>query len=468
MPMPEEQSDTPASLQLDDAPIAAIATPSGSGAVGIIRLSGGDLSPILQTLLCGDSLPARKATVRAIRDDEGELIDEPLLLHFPPPHSYTGEEVLEIHAHGNPLLLDRLMALLCALGARPARAGEFSQRAFLNGRLDLAQAEAVADLIAASSDTAMRAAARSMKGAFSKEVDALMQGIVDVRAHAEASLDFPTEELEPHSSDELSRRLGNLLGCLDSLLQGARGTVVLGEGTTVALIGRPNSGKSSLLNALAGESLAIVADTPGTTRDLIRARLTLGGLSATVTDTAGLHRQAADSVEQQGMERSRTLIQQTDILLLVGEVGDDFAALPHALGVAELLADLLEDGSQTRLLCICNKIDLADESWQLPDEVIAVSALTGEGLDNLQRAIGRLAGLDRDGQSDFLARRRHLYQLQQARARLNEAGSELQNGRLELAAEQMRLALTALGEITGACTSEDLLARIFADFCIGK
>lgn len=443
----------------DDTPIAAIATADGRGAIGIVRLSGGDLQPILRLLLPDGTPEARRASVRTICDSAGEVIDEPLLLHFPAPHSYTGEEMLEIHAHGNPLVLDRLLARLCELGARPAQAGEFTQRAFLNNRMDLAQAEAVADLIAASSDAAVRAAARSLKGAFSEQIAGLVQGVTDLRVQLEGQLDFPAEDLELEDNAELQRRVDELRRQVGALLQGAHRTVALGEGATVALIGRPNSGKSSLLNALAGEQVAIVADAPGTTRDVVRARLTLGGLSAEVADTAGLHESTADAVELQGMTRSRALAEEADIVLLIGEAGDDFASLPESLALGL---------PGNRVLCVCNKMDLAKDGWHPPQEVVAVCALTGEGLNELQEGIARLAGLDGDGESDFLARRRHLHQLHLAEGNLAEAAAELTGGSIELAAEQMRLTQRALGEITGIVSSEDLLAEIFAGFCIGK
>jgi tRNA modification GTPase len=440
--------------------IAAIASAPGAAGVGVLRVSGPAVPGIAAELLGRDPDP-RRAHFAAFRERDGELIDRGLLLYFPAPASYTGEHVLELQGHGSPVLLDALLRRVCSMGARLARPGEFTERAFLNGKLDLAQAEAVADLIAARSQAGARAALRSMEGVFSRKVHDLLQSLIALRVHIEAAIDFPEEEIDFLADPTIMRQLQALRAELDALLREAQRGVRLNDGLRVAIIGRPNAGKSSLLNALAGSDRAIVTDIAGTTRDVLREQLNLDGVSLELADTAGL-RDTDDPVEREGVRRAHGELARADVALLV----TDLAQAEHDLA---LLADL--PASVERIVFI-NKIDLAGGTprYDVRPEAIWVwaSAKTGVGLDALRDHLKQLAGSG-SGEGAFSARRRHVLALEEVALHLDQAEQVLRVTRAgELAAEELRQAQQALGEITGSYTSDDLLGAIFSSFCIGK
>jgi tRNA modification GTPase len=441
--------------------IAAIATPSGAGGVGIVRVSGPHARAVAQALT-GRNPQARKVYVCAFRDSAGSILDRGLMLYFAAPKSFTGEDVLELHAHGSPVVLNRLLRRACELGARPARAGEFSERAFLNGKLDLVQAEAVADLIAAGSEAAARAALRSLEGDFSNSVRALFDALVNLRAWLEAALDFPEEEIDFLGAPQLADGLHRLDAQLGDLLAAARRGVVLRDGLHVVIVGRPNAGKSSLLNALARSERAIVTDIAGTTRDVLRETVNLDGIALTLADTAGL-RESADAVEAEGMRRARNELGRADVAILVTETAQAQADL-HLL-------DACAPGASR--IVVHNKIDLSNEAAgvQTPQsgEIhIWLSARTGAGLDLLREELKRLAGHGDSAQGAFSARTRHVQALENVAAHLDAAKEHLEHRTGELAAEELRQAQQALGEITGQFSSDDLLGKIFSTFCIGK
>lgn len=440
--------------------IAAIASASGAAGVGVLRVSGPAVPGIAGELLGRDPEP-RRAYFAAFRERDGELIDRGLLLYFPAPASYTGEHVLELQGHGSPVLLDALLRRVCAMGARLARPGEFTERAFLNGKLDLAQAEAVADLIAARSQAGARAALQSMEGVFSRKVHELLHALVALRVHIEAAIDFPEEEIDFLADPLIMQQLEALRVQLDDLLQEAQRGVRLNDGLRVAIIGRPNAGKSSLLNALAGSDRAIVTDIAGTTRDVLREQLNLDGIALELADTAGL-RETDDPVEREGVRRAHGELARADVALLVTDA-------EHADHDLALLRDL--PASVERIVLV-NKIDLVSHAAQYevrPDAIwVWASAKTGAGLDALRDHLRQLAGAG-GGEGAFSARRRHVLALEQVSVHLGAADNVLRATRAgELAAEELRQAQHALGEITGTYTSDDLLGAIFSSFCIGK
>ncbi|HJW05788.1 MAG TPA: tRNA uridine-5-carboxymethylaminomethyl(34) synthesis GTPase MnmE [Rhodanobacter sp.] len=440
--------------------IAAIASAPGAAGVGVLRVSGPAAAAIAQALL-GRAPQPRHAHFAAFRDGAGELIDRGLLLYFPAPASYTGERVLELQGHGSAVLLDALLRRVCELGARLARPGEFTERAFLNGKLDLAQAEAVADLIAARSQAGARAALRSMEGVFSRKVEALLQALVALRVHIEAAIDFPEEEIDFLADPVIAAQLESLRAELAALLREAQRGVRLNDGLKVVIMGRPNAGKSSLLNALAGSERAIVTPIPGTTRDVLREALSLDGIALELADTAGL-RETEDEVEREGVRRAHGELQHADVALLVtdAEHADAdlafFAALPPGVERLVLVNKIDRDG----LVARAEPRDGLVWLW--------VSAKTGEGLDALREHLKRVAGAG-SGEGAFSARRRHVLALESARTHLDHTATVLATSRAgELAAEDLRQAQHALGEITGTYTSDDLLGAIFSSFCIGK
>ncbi len=453
-------STVPASTAPGDT-IAAIATPAGRGGVGIVRVSG-PASAAIARALCGRLPSARHAQHARFRAPDGELIDSGLVLWFAGPASFTGEDVLELQAHGSPVLLQRLLRAVCALGARPALPGEFSQRAFQNGRLDLAQAEAVADLIAAGSETAARAAVRALDGAFSQPVQALAQRVTRLRVHLEAALDFPEEEIDFLADPALLDGIVAAQQALHALLQTARRGQRLRDGLHVVLAGPPNAGKSSLLNRLAGAERAIVTDIAGTTRDVLRETVAFGGIEFQLADTAGL-RDTDDPVEREGLRRAQAELQRADLALVLL---DARAPAPDAA-----LRDALQ--GVPRVLWLLNKIDLLDAAArarlpQTPDH-IALSVRSGEGLDALERALLDAAGLSDAADGAFSARARHVMALERAEAHLDAAAGALRSRRTpELAAEDLRAAHDALGDIVGRTTPDALLGEIFSSFCIGK
>lgn len=442
--------------------IVARATPPGVGGVGIVRISGPEV-PQIATALIGGCPPARVATLKAFRDGDGAIIDSGLALYFPAPDSYTGEDVLELQAHGGPVLIDWLIEQVLAAGARLARAGEFSERAFLNNKLDLLQAEAIADLINAGSRTAARAAQRSMAGEFSAAILGLNEQLTALRVYVEAAIDFPEEEIDFLGTDELQARLAGVAAEFDRIEAAARQGRLLRDGLHVVLAGRPNSGKSSLLNRLAGYDAAIVTAVPGTTRDVIREQIDLDGLPVHIIDTAGL-RESADVVEQEGVRRTRGQLAVADLALLLLDVTDPADPAP-------LLAELPEG---LPVIKVWNKIDL---SGGVPGEVaavggateIAISALTGAGIDALRAAIKAQAGFEAAGEGTMIARQRHLDTIRRARAHFDAGVVQLTEHRAgELLAEELGCAQRALAEITGEFSSDDLLGEIFGSFCVGK
>ena len=440
--------------------IAAVATPRGEGGVGVIRVSGVAAAAIARALLGREPVP-RHAHYCAIADASGAPIDRGLLLYFKAPRSYTGEDVVELQTHGSPVVLRLLLARLVELGARHARPGEFSERAFLNGKLDLAQAEAVADLIASSSETAARAALRSLEGEFSRRVRALAAAIVRLRVWIEAAIDFPEEEIDFLSAPELRADLAAARTDLAALLDGARRGVRLADGLHVVIVGPPNAGKSSLLNALAASERAIVTEIPGTTRDVLRETIEIDGIALTLVDTAGL-RESPDVVEREGIRRARAELERADVALLVTDTdvaGTDVASLAGVPPGA-------------RRIVVHNKIDLRDgtahRERRAGDVHLWLSAKTGAGVELLHAELRSLASGE-SGDGAWTARARHVAALENARTHLAAAESALiERNAGELAAEELREVAHALGGITGEFTSENLLGAIFGSFCIGK
>lgn len=435
--------------------IAAVATAPGRAAIGVVRVSG-PAAPRIGEAITGRALPARTAVHVQFRDAKGEVLDEGLALSFPAPRSYTGEDVLELQGHGGEAVLRGVLARCVELGARLAEPGEFTRRAFLNGKLDLAQAESVADLIEAKTSVAARSALRSLRGEFSHRIDALHRGLVELRALAEASLDFPEEgDIEVMEAYGVAERLLAVREQLAAVQQAARQGTLLREGLTVAIVGAPNVGKSSLLNRLAGDDVAIVTPVPGTTRDTLRAVVALEGVPFEFIDTAGL-RESTDPVESVGIERGRKVALGADIVVRVVAPGTDDGALPDAAPHIE----------------VENKIDVTgaspgiDRSGSVPR--VRISALTGAGLEQLRALLLEVAGwkpLQDEGV--FMARARHIRALEEAAERL-AAAAALGVQREELFAEELRYALEALASITGRTTADDLLGEIFARFCLGK
>lgn len=432
--------------------IAAIATPAGRGGVGVLRVSGARVPEIADRVAGGLPEP-RLARLRDFKDAAGEGIDRGLVLFFPAPGSYTGEPVLELQGHGGPVVMGALLAAVLDAGARLAEPGEFTRRAFLNGRVDLAQAEAVADLIDSASREAARSAARSLRGEFSSAVDALVEQVTELRALVEATLDFPEEEVDSLHREDALARLDSARRALDDVLGRSRQGSLLRSGIHVVLAGRPNVGKSSLLNRLAGEERAIVTPVPGTTRDAIREPIQIGGVPLVIVDTAGL-RASEDPVETLGMERTRRELGQADLVLSI-----------VAADRPEAEAQDLPEGVE--VLRIVNKADLTPGREGMDDRGrIWVSAKTGAGLAALESAILRAAGWTSAGETVYLARERHLRALDTARTHLSAAAGQAQAW--EFFAEELRKAQDALGEISGRVTSDDLLGEIFSRFCIGK
>ncbi len=442
--------------------ICAVATPPGAGGLGIVRVSGPAVPKICQTLL-GRVPVARHATLAHFRDQEGEVIDSGIALFFASPQSFTGEHVLELQGHGGTHILNRVMQRVLELGARAARAGEFSERAFLNDKLDLVQAEAIADLIESGTDAAARAAQRSLQGVFSEKVQALQEKLTNLRVFVEASIDFPDEEIDFLAESDVVQRVEDAEEQLSGLLNDARQGRLLRDGIVLAIIGRPNAGKSSLLNALSGQESAIVTEIPGTTRDVLREQIDLDGIPVHVADTAGI-RETSDLIEAEGVRRARQALEAADIVLLVEDASADE-------GIDQDLTTELPDPA--RGIRIANKIDLLPAEKQILRKTetnrVWISAKTGQGLESLRHKIKEAVGASEQAEGSFSARQRHV-------DALNRAGRHLRAGRKvmkasqagELLAEELRLAQQALGEITGEMLPDDLLGQIFASFCIGK
>ena len=436
--------------------IAAIATPPGRGGVGIVRVSG-PLAAEIAKRITGSTPRPRHAAYRRFLDKHGELIDTGIALYFPAPHSFTGEDVLELQGHGGPVVMDLLLQRCLQLGARPARPGEFSERAFLNDKIDLAQAEAIADLIDSSSEQAARSAQRSLQGEFSAAINKLLKEITELRVYVEAALDFPEEEIDFLADQAIDERLQNIQQQLDIIFQRAQQGRLLREGMHLVIAGRPNAGKSSLMNALAGAETAIVTDIAGTTRDILREQINLDGMPLHIVDTAGL-RHSDDPVEQIGIQRAWEEIKKADLVLLLIDATIGFGKEEQA--ILDELPDTLE------VLRVVNKTDLAKTEKQ-PRE-IHISAKTGEGIDTLRKTLEQRMGYQRENEDSYIARRRHLNALQKTKTAIENATAQKQTGAGELMAEELRQAQEALGEITGKFTSDDLLGEIFSSFCIGK
>lgn len=443
----------------DDDTIAAVATAPGKGGIGVLRVSGRDLAALVQAILGREPIP-RVASLGPFLDASGRAIDSGLALYFPAPHSYTGETVLELQGHGGPVVLNLLLRRCLELGCRLAEPGEFTRRAYLNDKLDLAQAESVADLIDAASSRAARAAMRSLEGVFSREVHELRDRLVELRALVEATLDFPEEEIDFLESAKAAGRLAQVSAALANVLlrsgQGAR----LRSGFTIVLAGRPNVGKSSLLNTLAGEDAAIVTPIPGTTRDAVARSILIEGMAVNVVDTAGL-RETGDEVEALGIARTRREIERADLVLHVveatGSTAEDAAA---AASLPESIPRLT----------LRNKSDLAGLAASIDDSSICLSAKTGAGIDLLRSELLRRGGLEGAGEDLVIARERHIEALARAQTALDAAAGHIESPvpALELLAEELRRAQEALSVITGQFVADDLLGEIFGKFCIGK
>lgn len=447
--------------------ICALATPPGRGGVGIIRVSGTGAVDIAHAVL-GYTPQVRNAHYGPFLDADQQSLDEGIALFFANPNSFTGEDVLELQGHGGPVILDLLLQRVMALGARLARPGEFSERAFLNDKLDLAQAEAIADLIDASSSEAARSAVRSLQGAFSKEIHSLVEQLISLRIYVEASIDFPEEEIDFLSDGKVQLDLAAIIDQLDRVTEAANQGSLMRDGMTVVIAGRPNAGKSSLLNALAGNERAIVTDIAGTTRDVLREHIHIDGMPLHIIDTAGL-RDTPDAVERIGVERAWQEIEQADRVLLMVDASETEATDP-----AQLWPDFVHRlPANAAITVVRNKIDITEESPGLSTEhsqpVIRLSARDQVGLDALRAHLKQLMGYESAREGGFIARRRHLEALHQAQAFLQSGEAQLLGAAAgELLAEDLRLAQNALNEITGEFTSDDLLGRIFSSFCIGK
>jgi tRNA modification GTPase len=438
--------------------IAAIATPPGRGGIGVVRVSG-PRAQAIAAAVAGEVPAPRHAALCRSRDAHGGTIDEGIALFFPAPRSYTGEDVLELQGHGGPMVMQLLLRRCLELGARVAEPGEFTRRAFLNDRLDLAQAESVADLIDAASAEAARSAARSLAGEFSTRIHRLVDGLVELRVHVEACIDFPEEEIDPADRKWQRERIGALRASLADLLDAAEQGAVLREGLVVVLVGRPNVGKSSLLNRLAGDEIAIVTPIPGTTRDYVRATVSIEGVPIHLVDTAGL-REAGDEVERIGIARTWRAVEGAGAALFIedaqGATAEDrelHGRLPAGLPAARVI----------------NKVDLtretAGKSSAGAETVLRISAKTGAGVDALRAWLLEVAGWRPHGEGLFMARERHLVALKSAAGHLEAAAA---TQAFEFQAEELRLAQQALGSITGEVSADDLLGEIFSRFCIGK
>jgi len=442
--------------------IAALATPPGRGGVGIIRVSGPDTARVATAVL-GQLPTPRLAHYLAFKDAEQVAIDMGIALYFPAPHSFTGEAVLELHGHGGPVVLDILLKRIFELGVRPARPGEFSERAFLNNKIDLAQAEAIADLIDSASEQAARSALRSLQGEFSQHVQHLVVLITDLRTYVEAAIDFPEEEIDFLHDRQIKQRLSEILDALRQTQQQARQGQLLREGMTVVIAGRPNAGKSTLLNQLTGMDTAIVTEIPGTTRDVLRAQILLDGMPIHIIDTAGL-RDQADIIEQEGIRRAWNEISNADRLLYVIDASQAYAAQQD-----QLLEKLLQAGPAITM--VYNKIDLLPDNTLTTDSTpsLSISAKTGQGMAELREHLKACVGFNNAGEGGFMARRRHLDALQNALDFVLMGQQQLINHTAgELLAEELRQAQLQLSQITGEFSADDLLGKIFSSFCIGK
>lgn len=444
--------------------ICAVATPPGAGGLGIVRVSGPGVPEISKAMT--GRLPApRYALLTDFLDARGGVIDSGILLYFAAPQSFTGEHVLELQGHGGIHILQQLVNRVLELGARAARPGEFSERAFLNDKMDLVQAEAVADLIGSGSDAAARAAQRSLQGVFSNQIHLLQEQLTSLRVFVEAAIDFPDEEIDFLAESDVSERVVQTELQLSGLLKTAQQGRLLRDGMVLAIIGRPNAGKSSLLNALSGQESAIVTEIPGTTRDVLREQIVIEGIPVHIADTAGI-RETSDVIEAEGIRRARQALESADIVLLIRDVAD--SATPDQALIAEIPEGV-------GIINVANKVDLlpqrtlsgGSDSGTAPH--VWISARTGEGVDELKKRILQEIGVTDQAQGAFSARQRHVDALHRARSHLLAGAHAMENEQAgELLAEELRLAQQALGEITGEVLADDLLGEIFSSFCIGK
>lgn len=435
--------------------IVAIATPPGRGGVGMVRVSGKSLA-LMATAICGKPLLPRVARHTRFLDVANQIIDDGLAIFFAAPASFTGEDVLELHAHGSPMVLQALVRRCVELGARHAEPGEFTKRAYLNGKLDLAQAEAVADVIDAATESAARAAVRSLTGEFSARIKVLQDTIIRLRMFVEATLDFPEEDIEFIEAERAREKLAETRTALEHVIAEAGRGQLLHDGIRIVLAGEPNVGKSSLLNALAGDEIAIVAPIAGTTRDTVKTRISIKGLPTEVIDTAGL-RDTIDQVEALGIERTRAAIRDADLALVIVESD---APVSEQL-INELPVTLPR-------IIVRNKIDLQAQDAHADAAGVWLSAKTGDGIELLTETIADAVGFNYREEGGFMARERHVTALRAALRHINLAAAHLEHVALELFAEELRLAHEVLGEITGEFTADDLLGEIFSRFCIGK
>ncbi|MEH6648816.1 MAG: tRNA uridine-5-carboxymethylaminomethyl(34) synthesis GTPase MnmE [Motiliproteus sp.] len=454
-------------MQIDTDTIAAVATPPGRGGVGMIRISGKLAAPLAQQLL-GLTPKPRYAHYGAFYDRQGVEIDRGIALYFPNPHSFTGEDVLELQGHGGPVILDLILREILASGARSARPGEFSERAFLNDKLDLAQAEAIADLIDSSSEQAARSALRSLQGEFSNRIHALVEALIQLRIYVEAAIDFPEEEIDFLADGKVSGDLQQIQHDLLQVLNEANQGALLREGMNVVIAGRPNAGKSSLLNALAGKESAIVTDIAGTTRDVLREHIHIDGMPLHIIDTAGL-RDSDDVVEQIGIDRAWEEIRNADRVLLLVDAASTKETAPEKIW-PDFMAHL---PSLDKVTVIRNKIDLSDETSGVDSShdchLIRLSAKHQHGIDQLRQHLKQCMGYDSTCEGGFMARRRHIEALLKAQQAVQAGSTQLTSyGAGELLAEDLKQAQNSLSEITGTFSSDDLLGRIFGSFCIGK
>lgn len=439
--------------------IVAIATALGRGGVGIVRLSGPQV-PIIATHILGTLPKPRFATHRQFLAADQSVLDDGIALYFPAPHSFTGEDVLELQGHGGRVVLDMIVKRCLELGARLARPGEFSERAFLNDKLDLAQAEAIADLIDSSSEQAARSALRSLQGEFSQAVNRLLQELIELRVYIEAALDFPDEEIDFLADQAVTDRLERIKSQLSTIFQKARQGSLLREGMHLVIVGRPNAGKSSLLNALAGQETAIVTDIAGTTRDVLRERINLEGMPLHIVDTAGL-RESTDPVEQIGIERAWREVEKADLILLL--VDDTQAEDAENAAIVARLPERLPR------LTVHNKVDLSGKVAGKHEGQLYISAKQGLGIEELKAELKDRMGFQGEQEDTFIARRRHLQALEDTQQAVERAEYQLRVFNAgELMAEELRIAQEALGQITGKFTPDDLLGVIFSSFCIGK
>ena len=440
--------------------IAAVATPAGRGGVGIIRISGADVQKIAKEILGALPTPF-KAAHRLFKDQSGDILDDGVAIYFPSPRSFTGEDVLELQGHGGHIVMDMLLNRCLSLGARMARAGEFSERAFLNDKLDLTQAEAISDLIDSGSEQAARSALRSLQGEFSTSINALLTKMIEMRVYVEAALDFPEEEIDFLADESVLQRLEAIKTQLSEIRKKAKQGSLLRNGLHLVIIGQPNAGKSSLLNALAGQETAIVTDIAGTTRDVLHETIDLDGLPLHLIDTAGL-RESDDPVEKIGIKRAWKAIEKADMVLLLK---DDTNKTDNK----EALNIVAQLPKKIPIIVVNNKIDLSQKKAGKINKQLYISAKYGEGIDALKTELKQQIGFQDNTENSIIARRRHLQALQNTQEYVDNAEIQLtQFNAGELMAEELRLAQDELGQITGRFTSDDLLGEIFSNFCIGK